>query len=58
MELLSTVHFAAHQEPATAEPGELSARVKAWNLRKARLFTDHHVRTAAERLSAHRLLPA
>ena len=58
MELLATVHFAAHREPLTAEPGELSDRVKAWNLRKARLFTDHHVATAAERLSAHGLLPA
>jgi hypothetical protein len=57
MELLATVHFAAHQEPSTADTGQLSDRVKAWNLRKARLFTKHHVHTAAERLSAHRLLP-
>lgn len=58
LELLATVHFAAVQEPPTAEPSELATRVVSWSLRKARLFTDRHVRLAAQRLAEHRLLPA
>lgn len=57
LELLATVHFAATQPPAAAEPGELAERVAAWSLRKARLFTPRHVTIAAERLTAHGLLP-
>jgi O-acetyl-ADP-ribose deacetylase (regulator of RNase III) len=57
MELLATVHFAAQQDPATADPADLSARVAAWSMRKARLFTEDHVQIAAKRLAAHRLLP-
>ncbi|WP_412739011.1 hypothetical protein [Krasilnikovia sp. MM14-A1259] len=58
LELLATVHFAAVQEPATGDVAELAARVAAWSLRKARLFTDEHVQLAANRLAEHRLLPA
>jgi hypothetical protein len=56
LELLATVHFAAAQEPTTADPTELTKRVAAWSLRKARLFTDEHVRLAAARLSERGLL--
>jgi hypothetical protein len=58
LELLATVHFAAIQVPPTADPSILADRVAEWSMRKARLFTDQHVRIAAERLHAHRLLPA
>jgi O-acetyl-ADP-ribose deacetylase (regulator of RNase III) len=57
LELLATVHFAASQQPATAAPAALADRVAAWSLRKARLFTEDHVRLAARRLSEHGLLP-
>jgi O-acetyl-ADP-ribose deacetylase (regulator of RNase III) len=58
LELLATVHFAAIQEPPTADPGVLADRVAAWSLRKARLFTEDHVHLAAGRLAAYGLLPA
>ena len=58
LELLATVHFAAVQQPPTADRSVLVERVAAWSLRKARLFTDRHVRVAAERLAVHGLLPA
>ena len=57
LELLATVHYAAHQPPPTGDPEVLSKRVAAWSLRKARLFTDSHVRIAAQRLGDHGLLP-
>lgn len=57
LELLATVHYAAGQDPVTADVDELSRRVAAWNLRKARLFTDHHVQVAAQRLSTQGMLP-
>lgn len=53
LELLATVHWAATREMAggqDAEPAELARRVRGWSERKGRLFTDEHVRTAAERL--------
>ena len=56
LELLATVHFAASQEPATADPDVLSDRVAGWGLRKARLFTEEHVHLAARRLAEHGLL--
>jgi O-acetyl-ADP-ribose deacetylase (regulator of RNase III) len=58
LELLATVHFAAAQEPFTAEPSTLAERVAAWSLRKARMFTERHVQIAAGRLREHQLLPA
>jgi O-acetyl-ADP-ribose deacetylase (regulator of RNase III) len=57
LELLATVHFAAVQPPPTAEPSVLAERVVAWSLRKARLFSEAHVRIAAGRLAEHDLLP-
>ncbi|MDG4764325.1 macro domain-containing protein [Solwaraspora sp. WMMD406] len=57
LELLATVHFAAAQPPPTGDVTELTRRVTAWSLRKARLFTDAHVQLAAARLAEHRLLP-
>jgi len=57
LELLATTHFAAVQEPPTADPLRLAERVAGWSLRKARLFTEAHVRIAAERLAENALLP-
>jgi hypothetical protein len=57
IELLATVHFAASQKPPTSEPSMIAERVSEWSLRKARLFTERHVRVAAERLNERRLLP-
>lgn len=57
LQLLATVHFAAIQEPPSREPRDLNARVAAWSLRKARLFTEQHVGLAADRLVAHHLMP-
>lgn len=56
LELLATVHFAAVQDPRTADPAVLAERVAAWSLRKARMFTERHVRIAAARLQDHSLL--
>ncbi|TDC42209.1 macro domain-containing protein [Micromonospora sp. KC213] len=58
LELLATVHFASIQAPPTGSPAELAERVASWSLRKARMFTDKHVRVAAARLQEHELLPA
>jgi len=58
LELLATVHFASVQEPSTAESDELADRVVSWSLRKARMFTDKHVRVAADRLRERELLPS
>jgi hypothetical protein len=57
LELLATVHFAASQSPPTADAEVIGERVTAWSLRKARLFTQDHVRIAAGRLNEQRLLP-
>jgi O-acetyl-ADP-ribose deacetylase (regulator of RNase III) len=58
MELLATVHWAAHRvDPATRDPEVVSGRVAGWNLRKARLFTPHHVSVTMQRLARHDLLP-
>jgi hypothetical protein len=57
LELLATVHFAAIQPPPTGEASALADRVAGWSLRKARLFTEAHVRIAADRLGARQLLP-
>lgn len=57
LELLATVHFAAQQEPPTADPAVLAERVAAWSLRKARMFTERHVGIAASRLQDRGLLP-
>lgn len=57
LELLATVHFAAAQPPPTADAEAIGERVAAWSLRKARLFTQDHVRIAAQRLGEQGLLP-
>lgn len=58
MELLATVHWAAHRvDPPTRDPEVVSERVTGWNLRKSRLFTPHHVRVTMERLDRRDLLP-
>ncbi|MBW4705062.1 MULTISPECIES: macro domain-containing protein [unclassified Micromonospora] len=57
LELLATVHFAGEVEPPTSDLDELIERVRAWNGRKARLFTPAHVTTAHERLQSASLLP-
>lgn len=57
LELLATTHFAAVQQPPTCDPSLLAERVASWSLRKARLFTEAHVRIAANRLAEHDLLP-
>ncbi|MFY1690947.1 hypothetical protein [Plantactinospora sp. WMMB782] len=44
--------------PPTADPGQLAGRVASWSLRKARMFTDKHVRIATARLLERELLPA
>jgi O-acetyl-ADP-ribose deacetylase (regulator of RNase III) len=56
LELLATVHFAAIQPPSTRDVTELTSRVAAWSLRKARMFTDRHIRLAAERLADRQFL--
>lgn len=57
LELLATVHFAAAQSPPTSDEEMIGERVAAWSLRKARLFTQDHVRVAARRLAEQELLP-
>jgi O-acetyl-ADP-ribose deacetylase (regulator of RNase III) len=57
LELLATVHFAATQSPPTADPTLIGDRVADWSLRKARLFTQDHVRVATRRLAERGLLP-
>jgi hypothetical protein len=50
VELLATVHWTATRETPGADPAALTAAVRAWSLRKERLFTEHHVSVAADRL--------
>ena len=57
MELLATVHFAAHRAPQTTDLDELIERVRSWSGRKARLFTEEHITMAAGRLRETGLLP-
>jgi O-acetyl-ADP-ribose deacetylase (regulator of RNase III) len=56
VELLATVHFASSHDGVAADDGALSEVVASWSLRKARLFTDEHVRLAADRLRERALL--
>ena len=58
LELLATVHYAAVQEPATADPEVIAQRVSQWSIRKARMFTDSHIRLAARHLGEQELLPS
>ncbi len=58
LELLATVHYAAIQGPVTADAEVLARRVSQWSIRKARMFTDRHIRLAARHLEEHGLLPS
>jgi O-acetyl-ADP-ribose deacetylase (regulator of RNase III) len=50
VELLATVHWTATRETPGTGPAALTAAVRAWSPRKERLFTEHHVGVAADRL--------
>jgi O-acetyl-ADP-ribose deacetylase (regulator of RNase III) len=52
VELLATVHWTATRETPGTGPAALTAAVRAWSPRKERLFTEHHVRVAADHLKA------
>ena len=52
VELLATVHWTAIRETRGADPAALTAAIHAWNPRKERLFTEHHVHVATEHLRA------
>lgn len=63
MELLATVHWIAHHSGAHDRNSAVDAdmaveQVHAWNPRKRRVFTPHHIRTAWNQLSEHRWLPS
>ena len=51
MELLSTVHWVAHQEPGVDSPESALSAISTWNARKKRLMQPVHVRAAWERLA-------
>lgn len=55
MELLGTVHMAAHTAPSSDDVEIVGRRVREWTNRKARLFTPHHVAVAMDRLTTHGL---
>lgn len=57
LELLTTVHFVAHQPPPSADLATLVDRVSRWSARKAQLFTSHHVEVARAHLADFGLLP-
>jgi hypothetical protein len=52
VELLATVHWTATRETRGADPAALTTAIRAWNPRKERLFTEHHVHVATEHLRA------
>lgn len=56
MELLSTVHFLAHQKSQPAGATEIAQQVAAWNPRKQRLFPPEDVHAAWQRLKETALL--
>lgn len=57
LELLTTVHFVAHQPPPSADLATLVERVSRWSARKAQLFTPHHIEVARAHLAEFGLLP-
>lgn len=58
LELLATVHWVMTREGGMlADPAALTHLVRSWSQRKSRLFTDAHVRTAAEHLAQQGWLP-
>jgi O-acetyl-ADP-ribose deacetylase (regulator of RNase III) len=52
VELLATVHWTATRDTAGqgTDPAMLTATIHAWNRRKERLFTEHHIQVATEHL--------
>jgi O-acetyl-ADP-ribose deacetylase (regulator of RNase III) len=56
LELLATVHWVLTHEAddVTPAPEEMAGRVRGWNERKGRLFTDVHIQRAADRLAEQR----
>jgi hypothetical protein len=52
LELLATVHWIATREGGdqVSDPRELTEHVGSWSERKGRLFTEIHVRKAADHL--------
>lgn len=60
LELLATVHWVLTYDNGglTADPEALVQRVRSWNARKGRLFTDVHIHRAADRLQEQGWLPA
>jgi O-acetyl-ADP-ribose deacetylase (regulator of RNase III) len=55
LELLATVHWVlAHEGKAMTGPDDLVQNVATWNARKGRLFTEVHIRRAADRLGDQR----
>ena len=59
LELLATVHWVLTHgnDDLTADPAIIFERVRSWNARKGRLFTDVHIRRAAARLQEQGWLP-
>jgi O-acetyl-ADP-ribose deacetylase (regulator of RNase III) len=60
LELLATVHWILTRQGVglAADPDEVVRRVGVWNERKDRLFTDVHIRRAADRLIDQGWVPA
>lgn len=59
LELLATVHWAATHEQAERDLdlAQLTELIRNWNERKERLFTEAHIRRAADHLSRLQWLP-
>ncbi len=52
LELLSTVHWLAREDPSAATDSEIAVRgVQSWSQRKRHLFKRHHIETAWSQLS-------
>ena len=57
MELLSSVHWVAKESPTPAFDVETAViRVHEWNARKAKIFTEHHISVAWNRLKKKGLI--
>lgn len=59
LELLASVHWVMKHEPAAGDnPSEAARAVQNWTHRKARLFTEEHIRTAWRALNEGGWTPA
>lgn len=56
LELLSTVHWAAREQPSTTDAGEVMQRVGGWNDRKRKLMPAAEIVGALARLREHHWL--